>query len=430
MSVGTRPLKLLFATWEGGGSVPPVITAAQKMIRRGHDVRIMSDVCNRPEVEEAGARFIPWTRAPSRPDKSKQSDILRDWEAVGPEGLARLLDRIIAGPALAYAEDVSAELAAEGADLVVSLDMLLGVLAACERLGQPAVALGVNICVLPLPGAPPFGGGLAPARDEAERAALVELAHNLRKLFDGGLPALNNARAALGLKPLAHLADQVLAARSLLLATSEAFDFPWTPRPSYVRYVGPQIADPSWAGIWSPSWPKSDKRPLVLVGFSTTFQNHVGVLQRVLDSLAPLPVRVLLTCGDAIEPAELRAPANAVVVARAPHVAIMREAALVITHGGHGTLIRALAAGLPMLLIPHGRDQVDNARRVTERGAGLVLGAEADTAEIGAAVSRLMDEPAFGDCARSLGAIVARDAESLRLVKELEAAALTASPVA
>ena len=252
----------------------------------------------------------------------------------------------------------------------------------------------------------------------------------MRGLFDGGLPALNNARAALGLKPLAHLADQALAAGSLLLATSEAFDFPWTPRPPYVRYVGPLIADPSWAGTWSPPWPKSDERPLVLVGFSTTFQNHVDVLQRVLDGLAPLPVRVLLTCGDTVEPAELQAPANAVVVARAPHVAIMREAALVVTHGGHGTLIRALAAGLPMLLIPHGRDQVDNARRVTERGAVLAFGAEADAAEIRAAVGRLMDEPGFGDAARRLGAIVARDAESRRLVEELEAAAVTASPAA
>ena len=157
-------------------------------------------------------------------------------------------------------------------------------------------------------------------------------------------------------------------------------------------------------------WSKSDERPLVLVGFSTTFQDHVGVLQRVLDGLARLPVRVLLTCGDTIEPAELRASANAVVVARAPHVAIMREAALVVTHGGHGTIIRELAAGLPMLLIPHGRDQVDNARRVTERGAGLALGAEAGNVEIGAAV--------------------ARDTESPRLVEELEAAALIASPVA
>ena len=82
----TRPLNLLFATWEGGGSVPPVLTAAQKMIARGHRVRIMSEACNRPEVEAVGARFVGWTRAPSRPDKSRDNDVTRDWEAVGPEG--------------------------------------------------------------------------------------------------------------------------------------------------------------------------------------------------------------------------------------------------------------------------------------------------------------------------------------------------------
>jgi MGT family glycosyltransferase len=418
-----RPLKLIFATWEGGGAVPPVMLAAQKMARRGHDVRVMSDACNRAEAEAASARFIPWTRAPNRLDKSRDSDFLRDWEAVGPEGLVRLLDKIVAGPALAYAEDISGELAGESADLVISSEVLLGVLAACEQLSQPAVALGVNICVMPLPGAPPFGGGLAPARTDAERAALEELAGDVRTLFDSGLPALNRARAALGLKPLAHLADQVLSAERYLIATSEAFDFPWTNRPAKVRYVGPLIADPSWASDWVSPWAPNDPRLLVLVGFSTTFQNHVGVLQRVLDALADLPVRVLLTCGEAIEPEELAPPANTQIVKHAPHVAVMREAGLVVTHGGHGTLIRALAAGLPMLVIPHGRDQVDNARRVTERGAGLSLDTGASVGEIRAAVHRLLEDPNFAAAARRLGATVADDAASNALVEALEATA-------
>ncbi len=423
-----RRLKLIFATWEGGGSVPPIIHAAERMVRLGHDVRIMSDACNRPEAEAAGARFVPWTRAPSRPDKSKGSDLVRDWEAEGPAGLFRLLDEIIVGPALAYAEDITAELRREDADLVVSLEMLLGVLAACERLEQPVVAFAANICVLPLAGAPPFVGGLAPPRDEAERAALAEHSRNVRELFDSRLSGLNAARAALGLTPLEHLADQLLAAQSLLMATSQAFDFPWSPQPAFVRYVGPQIDDPSWAGSWELPWPGGDARPQVLVGFSTSFQDHVGVLQRVLDALADLPVRVVLTCGETIEPGELVAPRNAHVVARAPHVAIMRETSLVVTHGGHGTVIRALAAGLPMLVIPHGRDQVDNARRVTERGAGLSLEAAATADEIRAAAQRLLQEPDFAEAARKLGAVVAEDARSPSLVEALEAAALS-SPV-
>ncbi len=424
-----RPLKLLFATWEGGGSVPPVLTAAEKMIARGHDVRILSDACNRTEAEATGARFIAWTRAPSRPDKSRDSDIMRDWEAAGPEGLLRVVDRIMTGPALAYAQDIRAELGKEPADLVVSSEMLLGVLAGCEALGQPVAALATQICPFPLPGAPPFGAGMPPATDEAGRTALAEVQALLRSLLDRGLPALNAARDALGLQPVATVTDQLHAARTMLLATSEAFDFSWTARPSHVRYVGPQISDPAWTGDWTSPWAGDDRRPLVLVGFSSTFQDHVPVLQRVLDALGGLEVRVLLTTGEAVSPEELDPPANAVVVRRAPHVKVMREASLVVTHGGHGTLIRALAQGLPMLVIPHGRDQNDNATRVVARGAGLRLDAAAATEEIRSAVRRLLAEPGFAAAARRLGARVAEDAASPLLQEELEATAMAATPV-
>jgi UDP:flavonoid glycosyltransferase YjiC (YdhE family) len=68
---------------------------------------------------------------------------------------------------------------------------------------------------------------------------------------------------------------------------------------------------------------------------------------------------------------------------------VMREAALVVTHGGHGTVMRALVSRTPMLVIPHGRDQNDNAVRVTHRGAGLSLMPDASVDAIRTACSRL-----------------------------------------
>lgn len=65
------PKSYLFATWEGGGSVAPALTVARKLAERGHHVRVMSDACNRAEAEAAGCEFIPWTRAPSRPDRPR-----------------------------------------------------------------------------------------------------------------------------------------------------------------------------------------------------------------------------------------------------------------------------------------------------------------------------------------------------------------------
>jgi UDP:flavonoid glycosyltransferase YjiC (YdhE family) len=161
----------------------------------------------------------------------------------------------------------------------------------------------------------------------------------------------------------------------------------------------------------------------VLVGFSTTFQNHRRVLQNVIDALAPLDARVLVTLGGSIERGELTPAANTVIVPSAPHGIVMREARFAITHGGHGTVIRALANRLPMLVIPHGRDQNDNAVRVTERGAGLALPPSADVAEIRAAARRLLSEAGFRRAARELGDRVAHDAEHSDVVAALEAAA-------
>jgi hypothetical protein len=63
-------------------------------------------------------------------------------------------------------------------------------------------------------------------------------------------------------------------------------------------------AETVWAHAWRSPWSADDPRPLVLEGFSTSFQNHVRVLQRVIDAAAALP-RLLVTLGGSIAPHEL-----------------------------------------------------------------------------------------------------------------------------
>jgi MGT family glycosyltransferase len=416
----------LFTLWEGGGNVAPALTVARKLVARGHRVRVLGDACNRPEAEAAGATFRSWTRAPSRPDRTPATDPCRDWAYEGPDGFAQVISEVWAGPALAYAQDVMDELAREPADLVVTSEFLFGVGAGCEAAGQPYAILQANISLSPIPGVPPVGPGLPPARTEVERAQHAEMAALLVQVFDAGLPALNAARAALGLAPLDHLVDQDRAAVANLLATARAFDFAPERLPAGHRYVGPQLDQPAWASPWRSPWRADDGRPLVLVGFSTTFQNHAAVLQRVMDAAADLPVRVLVTLGGSIPAEALDPPANARLVQSAPHDVVMREAAVVVTHGGHGTVTRALTHRRPLLVVPHGRDQNDNAVRVTERGAGLSLPPGAGVAEIGQALRRLLREPAFAAAAVRLGEAVAREARESPVAEVLETVAAEA----
>jgi MGT family glycosyltransferase len=411
----------LFTTFEAGGSVMPALTVVDKLVRRGHRVRVMSDACNRRESEAAGAVFVPWRRAPSKPLRDRAFDTFDDWSMPDPAaGFMNLVDAVLVGPALAFARDVIDEVAREHVDLVVSSEMLFGVLAGCEAIGQKHALLSANIALFPLPGVPPLGPGLPPARTDEERALHAAIAADTLAMLDRALPTLNAARSDLGLPPLARLTDQHKSAEALLLGTSRAFDFAPVTLPKGVRYVGPQLGEPAWAAPWVSPFASDDRRPLVLVSFSTTFQNHAGVVQRVLDALAGLPVRAVVTLGGSLRPHEVSAPGNVAVVESAPHHEVMREAVLVVTHGGHGTVMKALAHHRPMLIIPHGRDQNDNAVRVTERGAGLALSRDADVATLRAAVRRLLAEPAFAAAARALGSQVAREAAQSPVVEVLE----------
>jgi UDP:flavonoid glycosyltransferase YjiC (YdhE family) len=153
---------------------------------------------------------------------------------------------------------------------------------------------------------------------------------------------------------------------------------------------------------------------------SSTFMNQTDLLRRVVAVLDRLPVRGLVTTGPEIDPATILGTACVHVVRNAPHSAVLPETAAVINHGGHGIVIKALAAGLPQLTIPLGRDQPNNAARVHAAGVGLRLKKKATSAAISVAVRRLLDEPGFRLRAEQLGATLRADAASHTAVTELE----------
>jgi UDP:flavonoid glycosyltransferase YjiC (YdhE family) len=137
----------------------------------------------------------------------------------------------------------------------------------------------------------------------------------------------------------------------------------------------------------------------------------------------------VVTTGPAMEKEQFLSPANVALVHSAPHDTVMKEVSLVITHGGHGTTVRSLVNGVPLLLIPMGRDQNDNAARVVARGAGLALTEDATEEQIASAVNRLVTEPQFKAAAVRLGKAVAPDMGSPVFVTEMEAIATGAGKI-
>lgn len=421
MTTSTPPRRFLFVEWEGGGNLPPSLALARQLVARGHRVRVLGEPCHREEVQAAGCAFRPYKEAPHRATKAPEADFLRDWEARSTrEALARLQDRLMYGPALAYATDTLAELEREPADAVVINYALYGAMAAAEKARVPHALLVPGLYEVPRPGAPPFGLALLPSNNVVGRLRDRLVTRVGTRLFAHGLPALNATRQELGLDRLRHPWQQFDRANRVLVLTSPAFDWPASALPPNVCYVGPQLDDPAWAQPWSSPWPADHPDPLLVVSFSTTYQNQVALLQRVIDAMAGLPVRVLVTLGPTLAPERFRAPPNVLLTASAPHSQVFPQAAAVVTHAGHGTVIRALAAGVPLICLPMGRDQPENTVRVVARGAGVRLASTATVPQVRQAVQRVLADARFREAAQRLARAIAEEVEQSRAVDLLE----------
>jgi MGT family glycosyltransferase len=402
---------------DGGGTVPAELGAVRRLLQRGHTVIVVAEESMRAEVEAVGATYRPWTEAPNRPTRRPEHDPYRDWECKTPVQLfQRLLDTQLAGPAAAYAADTMRAIEAHRPHAMISTTFAVGAMVAAEASALPYAVPMPNIYPLPTRGYPPFGSGLRPPRTPVGRALQAVLASVVTRFVDRGLPQLNQVRATYGLPPLRHFWDQLASAEQQLLLTSPAFDFALDCPPG-VSYVGPVLDDPGGTGSWTP--PKGD-HPLVLVGMSSTYQQQGDTLQRVVDALSTLPVHGLLTTGPAIDPESLTPADNVEIVQQAPHNEVLRHAAAVVNHGGHGTVIKSIAAGVPMVVIPHGRDQKDNAVRAEAKGVAVTVRRGASSQRVAQAVRRVLEDPTYGANAKRLAEEVRRDASSDTLVSALE----------
>jgi MGT family glycosyltransferase len=413
-------MRILVAAWDSGGGVEAVQTVVRRAVARGHQVRVLGTEGLRSRFESAGADFRVYRYAPDNDCRSAATDLVREWEARTPLGVfARVRDRVMFGPAREFCRDVTEELDREPADVVVVDTLIPSALSGAEAAGCPSVLLMHGPYLMPRPDAPPPGTGFMPARGRLGRwrdRAVVSL---MMRVFRTAMPALNQARAELGLAPARDLADVINGASRVLVCTSPGYDFAADAVPGHVRYVGPQLDDDP--GDPGGTWDDPGGRPLVLVGLSSTVMSYEAeLLQRAADALGRLPVRGLVTTGPAVDPAAIRAPANVTVRRWVRHADVLPSCSAVLTHGGHGTVIKALAAGVPLVVAPLGRDQPDNAARVVHAGAGLWVSKKAGVPALRDAIARTMDEPRYRAAARRMAATLAAERDEALVVDELE----------
>jgi UDP:flavonoid glycosyltransferase YjiC (YdhE family) len=401
-------MKILVAGWDSGGGVEAVQTVVRRAVQRGHQVRVLGTEGLRDRFESAGAGFRVYRYAPDSDCRRPETDLLKEWEARTPLGVfARVRDRLMFGPARAFCRDVAEELRRDPADVVVVDTLIPSALSAAEAAEVPSVLLMHGPYMLPHDGAPPFGTGWPPARGALGRLRDRAAESVVMGAFRTGMPALNQARAELGLAPLHGLLDLAAAADRILVCSSPSYDFGAGAVPANVRYVGPQLDDTA-GGPGDDPWAGPDDRPLE------------DLLQRTASALGRLPVRALVTTGPAVDPAVIRAAPNVTVQRWARHADVLPHCSAVVTHGGHGTVMKALAAGVPLVVVPLGRDQPDNAARVVQAGAGLRVRKNASAGTLREAIGRVLDDGRYRAAARRMAGQLARERDEGLVVDELE----------
>ncbi|HEX9466856.1 MAG TPA: nucleotide disphospho-sugar-binding domain-containing protein [Acidimicrobiia bacterium] len=191
---------------------------------------------------------------------------------------------------------------------------------------------------------------------------------------------------------IGHFAALLGSADLVLHATDRIFDFSFAGLPADHHYVGP-------LGVWEPTtqppaYLDQPGDPWVLVTISSQFQDDVPLLQAVLTALAGRSVRVVATLGTDHAAEEVATvPKNARIEQTVSHSAVLARGALMVSHAGHGSVMKALWHGRPMVLVPWGRDQPGVAARAGALGVAHVIPRdELSTDVLGTAVDRALTD--------------------------------------
>jgi MGT family glycosyltransferase len=325
--------KVLMLTLDMAGNWPPELELIRSLVVAGHDVKVISTANHQRAATAAGARFENYRFAPERDTAAPRPP------RTAAEERQFVLGQVLLNPV--YSDELLAAVERERPDVILLDNVLLQAMAACEATGVATAALFHSV----------FWG-------TAQRRLAWPPAMQ---------SAINAHRQSLGLATLADAHAQLTAtAANLVFTYADLDEAPSRALPN-LHFVGPLLRRDGVANLVLP-WPDDDARPLILVSFSTSFQNQLDVLQRVADAVATLTARVLLTLGDAVAASDLRLPSNVHAVPFVPHAAVLPLASLVVTHAGHGTVIAAATFGVPLLCLPMGRDQFDVSRCAQRAG--------------------------------------------------------------
>jgi MGT family glycosyltransferase len=356
--------RFLFLPLGAHGHINPTLAVAATLVDRGHEVVYLQRESFRPQIEATGARLVPVPGEPAAGAPVPDADLF-----------GQLLERVIS-----FTEDVAAPLRALHtefpADLVVTEQVAVWGALHASATGIPRVQLSPTYVFDGTQQAPPV------AADRAET-----LLHRLARAGrDYGLPDVD--------------------ARTLMQWSGPTIVFlPPGFQPGATRlersvtFVGPSLGRPEHVGRFPLPAPGA-----VLVSLGTVFHAQPGFFAACVTALGAGERPVVVSHGGSA--ADLPdVPATVTLAAHVPQLAVLDRCAAFVTHGGMNSTMEAIAAGVPMVVVPQMFEQELTAQRVAELGLGVHLPpADVTPDALAAAVAAVLDDPGYRERVAALGA--------------------------
>ncbi|TFV59252.1 glycosyltransferase [Mycobacterium sp. PS03-16] len=343
------------------GHLLPISALLAELGRRGHAVHV------RTLSDGVGiARQFGFEAEPI--DPRIEAIELDDWHASKPlealeAGIAALGKR-----AVREIDDLARAVGDVRPDALVIDVNCWGALSTAEASGLPWVTFSPFTPPMRCRGMPPFGPGLRPIPGVAGRLRDAAVSAVVTRSFERIMrPPVDTIRTRLDLPPVRSMDAFLRRSPLIFIASGAPFQYPFGDWGEGVHMIGPCDIDvPSDDDV---SWLDGLAHPVVLVTTSSEKQADADLVSIAFDALRDEPVHVVATV-PAGDPADYPLTGNATVHRFLPHGPVLDRAVCAVTHGGMGATQKALTRGVPVCVVPYGRDQTEVARRVTVARCG------------------------------------------------------------
>ena len=372
--------RCLFVIEPGMGHFHPIVPVIRTLQERGHTVALATSQLYQDRAERAGilfyplgphyseerlAEFYPWVDRLPNAYLRVSYDFVRIFMASIPQRMPEL-ERIVS----TFQPTV-----------VVTGSIAFAAQLFCERQTPQlpwAVLCPMTHFLSPGLTAPP-AGYKRPAKDSLfEQLRCRSIVLGAYILMAPWRWTLNHYRRQLGLPTYANpLSPQVMAPYVLMHLSSREFDYNRDDLPPQVYHVGPSVWNQS-SDHSLPHWllDLPDNTPLIYVTLGTVFNKRPAVFRKIIKALGELNVYGVVATGPGCDPRLFDPlPSNVRVEPYIPQSLLADRPSVIVTHGGINTVMEALSRGIPLVCLPQGADQPDNAQRCVEAGAGLRIDA-------------------------------------------------------